>query len=554
MTTYYKVYAFPMAANDGINQQTFPEQSIEEFRHGAKNKYIGVAFSGGGTRSACCTLGQLKALHDTGMMNKVKYISSVSGGSWTAVPYTFLPSKMLSEFWGHIQEPQIITADSLLQIKPRSFQSCVVNAALLIRYMAAVLTGKGDESFADVLGAIFLRPFGLDNAEQQFSYNAETVAQACELNPNLSPNAFVQTRSNSPYLIVGAVLLNQDGLNKKQKYPVEYTPYYSGIRQHYIDKDVFTSEDNFGGGYINSYGYDCKGPCQVEAQGSKLVLTVKASKRHPLNLHHPKAFSLADIMASSGAAPQQFTNALQLRALGFPEFYHLPVAELTAKAREYSHSDGGHLENLGIVPLLARGVDRLYIFVNTKRSFKPALAASARDTITNTVINKSVKALFVPLDNNQTLGKFADNCLFADGEQRLAELIELFAAKVVKQNHGTEKHTDYPAASALFATQVLTTRANAFYDIMPGHTVTITWIYNQRALEWENALQDRVLAQELQDANAHIDGHNKPDPLNLSHFPHYRTFLENKQMIALTPLQTNLLTSHAYWVAKQALA
>lgn len=552
MTTYYRVYAFPMAANDGITPPTFPEQSLEDLSHSPK--HIGVAFSGGGTRSACCTLGQLKALHDTGVIDEVKYISSVSGGSWTSVPYTYLPAQFLPEFWGNIQSPQTITVASLIQVKPRSFQSCVVNAALLIRYIGAVLTGKGDESYADILGAIFLRPFGLDNPEQHFSYNAETVAQACELNPHLSPNAFVQTRTNSPYLIVGAVLINQDGLNQKQKYPVEYTPYYSGIRLHYIDKDVLTHDDNFGGGYINSYGYDCKGPFGVQTLGTQQLLTVRASKRHPLNLHHPKAFCLADIMASSGAAPQEVANSLQLKALGFPEFYHIPVAKLSAKAREYAHSDGGHLENLGIVPLLARGLDRLYIFVNTKCSFKPALGASPRDTIANTVINKSLKALFVPLDNHQTLGKFDDNCLFADGEHRLAELIELFAAKVVKQNHGTEKHIDYPAASALFATQTLTTRANAFYGIMPGHTVTITWIYNQRALEWENALQDRALAQELQDANARIGGHNKPDPLNLSRFPHYRTFLENKQMIALTPLQTNLLTSHAYWVAKQALS
>jgi hypothetical protein len=33
-----QVYAFPIAANNGVNQQTFPEPSIEECRHDTKNK------------------------------------------------------------------------------------------------------------------------------------------------------------------------------------------------------------------------------------------------------------------------------------------------------------------------------------------------------------------------------------------------------------------------------------------------------------------------------------------------------------------------------------
>lgn len=45
-------------------------------------KDFGLAFSGGGTRAASATLGQLRGLRKKGLLKDVKYISAVSGGSW----------------------------------------------------------------------------------------------------------------------------------------------------------------------------------------------------------------------------------------------------------------------------------------------------------------------------------------------------------------------------------------------------------------------------------------------------------------------------------------
>ncbi|MCP4300045.1 MAG: hypothetical protein GY783_05640, partial [Gammaproteobacteria bacterium] len=52
---------------------------------------FGIAFTGGGTRSASATLGELRALNDLGWLDRARYISSNSGGSWVTVPYTYLP-------------------------------------------------------------------------------------------------------------------------------------------------------------------------------------------------------------------------------------------------------------------------------------------------------------------------------------------------------------------------------------------------------------------------------------------------------------------------------
>jgi len=50
---------------------------------------IGIAFSGGGARSASCTLGQLRGLHALGLIDRTRYFSSVSGSSWTLVPFLY---------------------------------------------------------------------------------------------------------------------------------------------------------------------------------------------------------------------------------------------------------------------------------------------------------------------------------------------------------------------------------------------------------------------------------------------------------------------------------
>ena len=71
----------------------FPELGDPQFKldHLLSRPNVGIAFSGGGTRSASATLGQLRALHYLGLLDSARYISCVSGGSWACVPYTFLP-------------------------------------------------------------------------------------------------------------------------------------------------------------------------------------------------------------------------------------------------------------------------------------------------------------------------------------------------------------------------------------------------------------------------------------------------------------------------------
>ena len=47
---------------------------------------VGVCFSGGGSRAMAAAQGQMLALHNAGLIDKVKYFSAVSGGS-VSIPF-----------------------------------------------------------------------------------------------------------------------------------------------------------------------------------------------------------------------------------------------------------------------------------------------------------------------------------------------------------------------------------------------------------------------------------------------------------------------------------
>ncbi|GGI90640.1 hypothetical protein [Shewanella gelidii] len=529
------VTAFPSAAK--LEHAHFPEHSTlkSEF----KEKSIGIAFSGGGTRSASCTLGQLKAFHETGLINKVAYISAVSGGGWTATPYCFIKQEKLNDFFGCIQEPQDIQWHTIKYPLQGSLQQAVTQSSVLGKLIKAGFSGFGDESYAQVIGKIFLAPFGLHHPNKYFSYNETTLSPILASNPDLTASDFNLCRAHTPFLVLGATLLNYDGLIGKHKYPVEYTPYYSGIRTSFIDKDTFTSDDYFGGGYIESFGYDCSGPYKIKVEGDLITMHVKSSPRSFIGWTQERAFSLSDIMASTGAAPQEVTNALGLKSIGFPEFYHIPITVPEGQQRvaeEHPHSDGAHLENLGIMALLARRLDQLYVFINTKCQYVPG------QSIDKTNVNKSLKALFIGLEDNESFGVFEDNIVFENGEVEFKQLIAQFNQCIDTQ------HPEYAARTGLIVTSNLVTKENTKYGVKAGQQVTVTWVYNQRSIEWESKIAEADIVAAMSESSARFRKHAK-----LDNFPHYETFLENNKVIELSSAQTHLLVNHAYWVAKLAI-
>ena len=70
-----------------------------------------VCFSGGGTRSMVASIGQLRALQALGLLDRVGYLSCVSGSAWAAVPFVFAPDGLAR--LGTPTAPEALTRSAL---------------------------------------------------------------------------------------------------------------------------------------------------------------------------------------------------------------------------------------------------------------------------------------------------------------------------------------------------------------------------------------------------------------------------------------------------------
>ena len=89
------VSAIVWALPDDLSNFVHPElrEDLPVGRWLKSRKNLGISMSGGGMRAATCALGWLRALNNLGVLNKARYISCNSGGSWVNLPYqlrTFL--------------------------------------------------------------------------------------------------------------------------------------------------------------------------------------------------------------------------------------------------------------------------------------------------------------------------------------------------------------------------------------------------------------------------------------------------------------------------------
>lgn len=185
-------------------------------------------------------------------------------------------------------------------------------------------------------------------------------------------------------------------------------------------------------------------------------------------------------------------------------------------------------------------MSKIVVFINTKKPFSPN-----KKKPLDSGVNKSLKALFIPIDNFWKKEDFSTNVVFENGKEELINLIEHFRT-LVKEETSSE---EYIAKTALFAKTNLVTIENKHYGIEAGHEVEITWVYNCRSSAWERKLKDKDLAK-LIAKKKRLIGNQK----GLEDFPHYGTFFENiRGVVELSKVQTNLLTNLSYWVAKKAL-
>ena len=537
---------------------------------------LGVAFSGGGTRSMAATIGQLRGLEKNGWLGHVRYMSAVSGGSWAAIPYVYYRGD-IDSLLGNFIDSHRLDPDALRRVPSGSLARRIVDARLLhaalwelpqllprqlggrditaVQQILANLTSnmrrlssspgsaaiRRDKTYARMLGHLFLDAddgqIALVRGGSTAPYTWDRRAAVEITEATGCPAAdFVQIPEDRPFLIVGAtVVLNRQDFVYPRLVPVEFTPFYTGIRQHF---------GRLGGTYVAPWAYDRA----LVAPGGDGMVRVWPGP-------HGNTVTLADVMAASGAAPaltallgtglpEGLRERLRAAADFFPSLRNVTVrnGEAILSDAPLLHGDGGYVDNLAIMPLLARQVRNIIVFVNSNREWN---------------LNDQLQSYFTTVLVRDGAGDKSMNRVFESN--KYLELLD-----------GLDRAA-MAGEAAVYCADNWTVNGNELYNVRGYHGLNICWIYNHAAEKWKDGLPeevrswldppgDRLSSRERWRRSSSTARRNmlrrervravedSPEAADLEQFPYYATFLENApRLIRLSTLQVNLLADLAAW-------
>lgn len=531
---------------------------------------LGIAFSGGGTRSAAATLGQLRGLRDSGWLAKVRYISAVSGGSWASLPYVYSPLDV-DEILGAPEQPADLELKTLEKNTPArgklgeaiTKSSLLPGAALEIgdkvseRYLDgqyqkiakalfARLKGpdaaRADKTFARLLDRIFIeplvsKPLALgSSAPALFSWTDASVSDIATLSRDvqgvarINPVSFARVAPDRPFLIaLGTIVAKDEAGGFPRLIPVEYTPLYAGARQQFGPA--------IGGTYVSPFAYDAGQAMFVrEDEGGR----TGAVALGPAGAG--STFSLADVIASSGAAPQlhllvdtvaeKADPKLRLMAGFFPHYRNIavrPGATTAGATGALPHGDGGFVDNLGLLPLLARHVKNVIVFVNGLMSHR---------------LETMLPSYFWPTGDPGGNGTRRMNAVFE--AERFGEFMAGMDAAIA--SGGPQVYCSDPA-------RPWNVLGNEYYNVQPYGGLNICWVYladpdvpkgKPGESAWRKALRPEVRTALFGDPDSKIDAKYGRE---FKRFPWFRTFGENvPSVIDLKARQVNVLANLTSWM------
>jgi hypothetical protein len=485
----------------------------------------GVAFSGGGTRSQVAVAGELRALNALGLIDNIRYMTAVSGATWTAAPFCYYRDGPATdeEFLGPMVTSDqrrnwtftSTTGDSWSTLSPNSVGHTTTQN-FEKPFFEYFVPGRAHTAWQHAVGEVYFKPFGLYEPDQLrfFSFDDDTVEDILKrhktIQPGWSADNFVTMRANRPYLILTATILwPTDFIDRTQKVLIEHAPLGIGNANflNLEDKRLFGKmEQPTGGGFVEPFAFQSFGPSVPVAESGSVRMP---APEEPFTLWQASGMSSAAYAASlSRIDPLLLPKAT----------YWSPAKAAESPASIMKFGDGGNLEDLAIMPLLQRKVRKIVAFANY---FYPL-----DKLIQGVADGKEEGQLIAPLFGWNTKHG-PNNQVFAHSEFR-----PLLNSLKVVQDRG-----DLPMAKKTY--QVL---ANPWFGIEP-YVVEILWVYNDVPENWIKQLNPEVAAIVR-------DGMNGKG--ELKDFSHYRTIAENGlHFVELTPQQVNVLADMLSWSMQQ---
>ncbi|MCM2679403.1 hypothetical protein [Echinimonas agarilytica] len=286
---------------------------------------VGICMCGGGSRAMSAGMGQLRALqylktaNGKSLLEQTKAISTVSGGSWLGVPFTYLQNCTTNNYLNtYVSDPNQLVpsqtqgaslAETLDQLPQgnvgQNIGSSFSVTDIALKALALWLFHDTPASmlWQTVIGIHFLKPYGLYTAGDDqkptsyFSFNDSTVAQLETLpqqNHNLSEIiGHTVADEERPFLICNTAMFVQQSVSSSSDFeylaPVQCTPFFTGIVG--TPTGVDANGKNVGSGGVDSFAFNSNLP-QVNLAGDSQLVQIS----------NQRAFSLLDIVGTSSAA------------------------------------------------------------------------------------------------------------------------------------------------------------------------------------------------------------------------------------------------------------
>ena len=465
-----------------------------------------VCFSGGGTRSLAATVGQLRGLVALGLLDRVGYVSSVSGSAWAVVPYLYAPDGAVR--LGGVARPEDLTLAGLDRLDPRSL---LLPATRRFRDTLETLDRdpavRPDQVWARAVGDTFLAPVGLYDLVDPIGFGPApgSVAAGAGGTAGQAPRCHRPLAARPFPVVHSALNWPETRSTSQQRLPFEYTPLYVGSPRRRVLHHAEAGRRTVGGTFVEPLGFGCGAPqTEVDADGRVAV-------RPP-----PRPFTLGDMIGASSAFS---TTDRDVRGYPHAPCWTLSAADGGPCAVNDLFTDGGDVDNLALLGMLRRQIPAVVVFINSV--WPLALDHDARQWPEAGQIDPALPPLF-----GQPSRRWPRNRVFATPAYR--DLVSAWQ---------TAKRAGRP----LVASTRLRVEPNAWWGIEGGWNVDVCWVYNDRVPSWEAALPDEVRRVLPSGAGA------TPDAA-LARFPHYRTVGENAGALTrLTPTQANMLAELAGW-------
>lgn len=529
----------------------YPESKLKEIN---SRPNTAIAFSGGGSRSFAASAGYLAGLTKLGLMDNVRYIGGISGGSWATTVYTYAQDVTDdSSFLGTIVNPEDIVDEELKEMGEHCMRRLTANELTLVALEAFVSGTPAAEAYALGIQQAYLDPIGVP-AATRFSWSEEIVSDIKLRNPLLENETFLlPANENRPYMILGAAIV---GPTKNAPYHsdhhnftmVEFTPLYTG--QMYSSDVEYQAvglihNDHWNapirrhvGGVVESFAFN-RGTAEERSENVAPEQGLPSDSSSG-DLRVPAPSNFLDLNWAAGASG--YAIGAFMESGHFPReadklgmhFQYWSPSESNPSSMDTLFTDGGCYENDALLPMIQRKVEKVILFLNPHTPLQPSQNWDVdTDVPSSDQIDPSIGSFFGVLpppgaeyeERNFMLSK---NQIFPSEDY--STLIKgLQAAQT--------------AGGGIVYGMNLTTVENEWWGIPAGFQTEVTFVYLGRLSKWETKLSQDMQSKVIPTDGNPNDMSNTIDSGEYKHFPHYVTAGG-----LLTHQQTNLLADMSGWV------